>query len=258
MQSKLRVHLILFLVWLVSIILVRAIFTKIRTTSKLPPSPLALPIIGHLHLLPPIHHQALYKLSIRYGPLMHIFLGSVPCVVASSPEMAKEFLKTHETSFSNRPKLAAVDYPTYGSADFSFAPYGIYWKFMKKLCMTELLGGRMLDQLLPVVRHEEIRKFLQFMTRKANGGETANVRKQLIKLTNNIVSMMVMGQTCSDNEDEAEQVRKLVQATAELTGKFNLSDFIWFCKNLDLQGFRKQLKQVRDKFMRRQGKRRRQ
>ncbi|GKV25779.1 hypothetical protein SLEP1_g35173 [Rubroshorea leprosula] len=113
--------------------------------------------------------------------------------------------------------------------------------------MTELLGDRMLHHLLPV-RHEGIRKFLQFMTRKANGGETVNVRKQLIQLTNNVVSRMMMGQTCSDNEDEAEQVRKLVQATAELTGKFNLSEFIWFCKNLDLPGFRKQLKQVRDKF----------
>ncbi|KAF2307817.1 hypothetical protein GH714_032069 [Hevea brasiliensis] len=65
--------------------------------------------------------------------------------------------------------MFAVDYLTYGSADFSFAPYGPYWKFMKKICVSELLGGRILDQFLPV-RHEEIRRFLHLMLKKANAG----------------------------------------------------------------------------------------
>ncbi|KAF9664689.1 hypothetical protein SADUNF_Sadunf16G0044400 [Salix dunnii] len=246
-MADIQGYIILFLLWLVSTILVRAIVNKNRTKPRLPPSPLALPIIGHLHLLAPIPHQALHKLSTRYGPLIHIFLGSVPCVVASTPETAKEFLKTHENSFRDRPKSVAVDFLTYGSADFSFAPYGPYWKFMKKICMTELLGGRMLDQLLPV-RHEEITQFLQFLLKKANARESIDVGSQLIKLTNNVISRMTMSQRCSDNDDEANEVRNLVHEVAELTRKFNLSDFIWFCKNLDLQGFGKRLKEVHERF----------
>uniref|UniRef100_A0A803P5Y1 Cytochrome P450 n=1 Tax=Cannabis sativa TaxID=3483 RepID=A0A803P5Y1_CANSA len=92
--------------------------------------------------------------------------------------------------------MTAVDYLTYGSADFSFTPYGPYWKFMKKICMTQLLGGKTLDQFLPL-RREEIKKFLHLMLKKA---------------------------------DQKEE------------------DYIWFCKNLDLQGFGKRLKKVRDKF----------
>nr|QUN00530.1 cytochrome P450 93A161 [Tripterygium wilfordii] len=240
-------YIVLFLVWLVSMIVVRAILNKIRTSNHLPPSPMALPIIGHLHLLGSLPHQALHKLSLRYGPLMHILLGSVPCLVVSSPEMAKEFLKTHENSFSDRPKTAAVDYLTYGSVDFSFAPYGPYWKFMKKICMSELLGGRTLELLLPV-RREEIRRLLLFILKKANAGGTVDVAAQLMRLTNNVVSRMLMSERCSDKEDEADGVRKLVQDVVELTGKFNLSDYIWFCKNLDLQGFGKRLKQVHDRF----------
>ncbi|XP_050384352.1 cytochrome P450 93A3-like [Argentina anserina] len=247
METDFQGYIILFLVWLVSTILVRTILAKFRTSSRLPPSPMALPIIGHLHLLAPIPHQALYKLSIRLGPLVHIFLGSVPCVVVSSPEMAKEFLKTHEASFSNRPYIAAVDYLTYGSADFSFAPYGPYWKFMKKLCMSELLGGRTLDQLHPV-RREEMTSFIVLMLNKAKKNEAVDIGAELMSVTNNIISRMLMGQSCSASEKEADEVRKLVKAVAELTGKFNLSDFIWFCKNLDLQGFGKRLKEVRDHF----------
>ncbi|PRQ44545.1 putative 3,9-dihydroxypterocarpan 6A-monooxygenase [Rosa chinensis] len=247
METEFQGYIILFLVWLVSTILVRTILAKFRTNSRLPPSPMALPIIGHLHLLAPIPHQALHKLSNRLGPLVHIFLGSVPCVVVSSPEMAKEFLKTHEASFSNRPHMAAVDYLTYGSADFSFAPYGPYWKFMKKLCMSELLGGRTLDQLLPV-RREELASFIDLMLNKAKSNEAVDLGAELMNVTNNIISRMLMGQSCSADEKEADEVRKLVKAVAELTGKFNLSDFIWFCKNLDLQGFGKRLKEVRDQF----------
>ena len=71
---------------------------------------------------------------------------------------------------------------------------------------------------------------------------------ELVRVTNNTISRMIMSERCSENEDEAGEVRKLIQETAELTGKFNLSDFIWVCKNLDLQGFRKRLKGVRDRF----------
>ncbi|KAL6138988.1 hypothetical protein ACLB2K_064266 [Fragaria x ananassa] len=36
-------------------------------------------------------------------------LGSVPCIVVTSPELAKEFLKTHELSFINRSETTAVE-----------------------------------------------------------------------------------------------------------------------------------------------------
>ncbi|KAK2636562.1 hypothetical protein Ddye_031354 [Dipteronia dyeriana] len=59
---------------------------------------------------------------------------------------------------------------------------------------------------------------------------------------------MPLAQRCSDNEDEAGEVRKSVNALNQLGSKFNVSDTIWFCKNLDLQGFGKKLKDARDKY----------
>ncbi|KAI3471555.1 hypothetical protein Pfo_028205 [Paulownia fortunei] len=215
-MAEVREYFIFFLIWLISTILIRALFRR-RSSPRLPPSPLALPIIGHLHLLAPIPHQALAKLSSRYGPLIHICLGSVPCVVASSPEISKEFLKTHESSFSDRPQTAATDYLTYGSQDFSFAPYGPYWKFMKKLCMSQLLGGQTLDLLQPVRRHE-IKQLIEFLAKKANAGKSVDIGSELIRMTNNVISRMIMSERCSGDENEAGEVRKLVQDTAELTG----------------------------------------
>lgn len=240
-------YILLFIIWLVSTIFVKAILTRKYKKSKLPPSPLSLPIIGHLHLIGSIPHQGLHKLSTKYGPIIHLFLGSMPCVVASTPESAKEFLKTHETYFSNRPQSSAVDYLTYGSQDFSFAPYGPYWKFIKKICMSELLGGNTLSQLLPL-RRQETTRFVSFLLKKGKENEVIDVGRELLKLSNNVISRMIMSQTCSENDGEAEEVRKLVQDTVHLTGKFNISDFIWFFKNWDVQGFSKGLKEIRDRF----------
>ncbi|GLT88267.1 hypothetical protein SLE2022_063010 [Rubroshorea leprosula] len=131
-------YLLLLPFLLTSIILFRTIFNKVQNKAPLPPSPPALPIIGHMHLLIP--HQAFHKLSTRYGPLIYFFIGSKPSVLASTPDAAKEILKTNEAYILNRPKVANLDFLTYGSADFTTASYGSHWKFMKKLRMTELLA----------------------------------------------------------------------------------------------------------------------
>lgn len=168
-------YVVLFLIWLTSVVVVHALFTKYWTRVRQPPCPLALPIIGHFHLLGSKPYQSLHKLSLRYGPLFQLFLGSTPCVVVSSPEMAKEFLQTHDISFSNRPKLSNADYLTYGSLDLAFSSYGPYWKFMKKLCMTKLLGLQTLEKFVPVMKQER-HLFLQTLVEKAQA-----VRRLLLK-----------------------------------------------------------------------------
>ncbi|KAK8508352.1 hypothetical protein V6N13_055802 [Hibiscus sabdariffa] len=144
-----------------------------------------------MHLLGPIPHQAFSKLSNRYGPLVHFYIGSNPCVLVSSQEFAKEVLRDHETSFLNRPKLVNIDYLTYGTADFAMAPYGPLWKYMKKLCMSELLGTQTLHRLLPV-RREEMNRFIGLMQEKAEAGEAVDVGEELMRLTNNIISRMLL------------------------------------------------------------------
>ncbi|KAH7512426.1 hypothetical protein FEM48_Zijuj12G0089600 [Ziziphus jujuba var. spinosa] len=86
------------------------------------------------------------------------------------------------------------------------------------------------------------------MQKIAVKNEAVEVGEELLKLTNNITSRMSISKSCCDNENEANLVRKLVKETAEITGKFNLSDYIELCKNIDLQGFGRKLKEIRDDF----------
>nr|GEZ66556.1 cytochrome P450 93A3 [Tanacetum cinerariifolium] len=224
----------LFLTCLITI-LIWAICNSKRAKSHLPPTPFTLPIIGHLHLLARIPHQAFYKLSLQHGPVYRLYLGYVPCVVICSAEAAKEILKTNENSFLNRPQNnSALAYLTYGSKDFSFAKYGPYWTFMKKLVMSQILNGATLDLFLKV-RQDEINSFIKSLSRIVKNGMAVDLGGKLVKVSNNVISRMVMSERCSDNENQAKEVRTLVAEITELMGNFNLSDYIWLFKNADLQ-----------------------
>lgn len=215
-------------------------------TLRLPPSPRALPIIGHLHLLGPLIHHSFHELSSRYGTLLYLKLGSVPCILASTPELAKQLLKANDLAFSSRKNSLAADHLTYNSP-FAFAPYGPYWKFINKLVTTELLGNRTLNQFLSI-RTKELHEFIRYLANKAEAGERVNVTDGLLKLTSNIISQMMLSIRCSGTDSQAEEARTLVREVTNILGEFNVSDFIWFCRNLDLQGFRKRFEDVHKRY----------
>ncbi|XP_057453941.1 cytochrome P450 93A3-like [Lotus japonicus] len=245
---EIQAYMQLFFILLLSTIVVQAILTRKKNKGHHPPSPHILPIVGHLHLISKLPHQSFHKLLTSYGPIVKLFLGSVPCVVASTPEIAKEFLKTHESCFSNRVRNPAIHYLSYGSKGFLFAPYGGYWKFMKKVCMSELLGSKTLHQHLPL-RQQETLRFLRVLKNKGEAGATVDVGSELLTLTNCVITRMTMSIVCSGNDGkDVDDIRKMVTDTAELVGKFHVLDFFRFFKNWDFHGRYKKLKEIRDKF----------
>lgn len=98
------------------------------------------------------------------------------------------------------------------------------------------------------MRQDETRRFLRSLETRATEGEEVDVGMELMRLSNNVISRMMFGRRSGEGEEEAEKIRKLVKDVAELTGTFNVSDYVWFCKNLDLQGLGRRLREVRERF----------
>ena len=61
-----------------------------------PPSPPALPIIGHLHLVGDLPHVSLCSLAAKHGGLMLLRFGTVPNLVVSSACAARLIMQTHD------------------------------------------------------------------------------------------------------------------------------------------------------------------
>lgn len=73
-----------------------------RPKYKLPPSPRAYPITGHLHLLGKLPHQSMANMAKQYGEIYSLRLGSVPAIVVTTPEMAREFLQVQDKCWASR------------------------------------------------------------------------------------------------------------------------------------------------------------
>ncbi|CAO2188870.1 unnamed protein product [Urochloa humidicola] len=217
-----------------------------KNGGKLPPSPPALPLIGHLHLISPPPHQAFHRLVARYGPLVHLRLGpSNHGVVVGSAKAARDLLKL-EAGLPQRTHSAVTRLLAYGSAGFAFAPYGAQWRFMKRLCMSELLGPRTLDLLCPV-RDGELAALLREAAAAAavRGGGAVNLSSLLIAMANNAIMRM----TASALPDHlTETARHCAKEVTELVGSFNIADYIAVFRPFDLQGLDRRAHAVHAKF----------
>jgi len=215
-----------------------------RKRKRLPPSPWSLPVIGHLHLVRPPVHRTFRDLAARLGPLMHIRLGSTHCVVASSADVACELIRSHEGKISERPLTAVARQFAYGSDGFAFAPYSPHWRFMKRLCMSELLGPRTVEQLRPI-RRAGLVSLLQSILLSSSSEEKVDLTGALIRLSNTSIIRM-MASTVPGSVTEEAQV--LVKAVAELVGMFNVEDYIAVCRGWDLQGLGRRAADVHRRF----------
>lgn len=106
---------------------------SMKHNPRHPPSPTKLPIIGNLHQLGSSPHRSLASLSQKHGPLMLLHFGSVPNLVVSSEELAREVLRTHDVSFSDRPTSIITDLLSYQRKDIVFSPDGEYWRQVRTL-----------------------------------------------------------------------------------------------------------------------------
>lgn len=138
------------------------IFIKTRrwhnSSLRLPPGPKMLPVIGNLHQISALPHRSLWSLAQRHGPVMLLRLGTVPTVVLSSPEAAREALKTHDADCCSRPPAAGPRLLSYGYKDVVFSPYSDYVRDMRKVFLVELLSMRRV-QAARYAREAQVHRF---------------------------------------------------------------------------------------------------
>ncbi|KAK3437059.1 hypothetical protein EUGRSUZ_C01775 [Eucalyptus grandis] len=136
---------------------------KTRAFRNLPPGPRKLPIIGNLHQLGSLPHRSLARLSKQYGQIMLLHLGSIPTLVISSEDVAREVFKDHDTAFSGRPIFYAGKKLAYNQSDITFSTYGESWKELKKLVTQELLNNKRVKSF-ESVRKDEVKLMLDAIT----------------------------------------------------------------------------------------------
>ncbi|KAK6925096.1 Cytochrome P450, partial [Dillenia turbinata] len=221
-----------------------------RSSLSLPPGPKPWPILGNLPHLGPIPHHSLAALAQKYGPLMHLKLGSVHVMVVSSASVASQFLKVHDANFSSRPPSSGGKHIAYNHQDMVFAPYGPRWRMLRKICNVHLFSTKALDDFCHV-RQEEI----SILTRTLAGAANSKVKLgQLLNIcTTNALARVtigrrVFGDGSSGVDPKADEFKEMVGELMVLAGVFNVGDFIPPLDWLDLQGVVSKMKKLHKRF----------
>ncbi|MCO5555961.1 hypothetical protein L7F22_009505 [Adiantum nelumboides] len=216
--------------------------------QRLPPGPRSWPLFGSLHLLGALPHQSLTNLAHQYGPLMSIRLGSSLYVVASTPEMAKALLQTHDSIFASRPTIAATTHLLFDNSDLAFAPYGPYWKLIRRVCLNHAFHPKHLHSYAPI-RLQESRELLRNVNRSCAAHEPVPVRLRLQETANNIISLITLSKKYTEmsSADSSHDMIVLIEEIMFLLGVPNLGDFIPSLAWMDLQGYEKRMKAARRK-----------
>ncbi|KAK9054551.1 hypothetical protein SSX86_025629 [Deinandra increscens subsp. villosa] len=228
--------LLLFLIKLLN-------FNQQSTKKQLntPPSPPKLPVIGNLHQIGPLLHHSLHFLSENHGgPLMLIHLGSVPTLVASSADAAREIMKTHDLAFANRPDVKMWRRLLLDLKDVSVAPYGEYWRQVKSIMVLNLLSNKKIEAQREI-REEEIAVTVDKI---AVTVDNINLSDVFVKFTNDVVCRVTFGRKYSEGE-EGEKFRKMLDEFFEVLGGLNLEDFVpWLAWVDRMRGFNARVERV--------------
>ncbi|XP_038680433.1 cytochrome P450 71D9-like [Tripterygium wilfordii] len=203
-------------------LMVFKILKRSKSTSKLPPTPWKLPLIGNLHQMVGFEpHLALRNLGKKYGPLMYLQIGEVPTLVVSSAKYAKEVLKTHDTVFASRPKLNAAKIITYDFTSITFSPYGEYWRQLRKIALMELFTTKRI-QSFRSIREQEMSKLINWVFSNAARGSPINLTNKVFSSTYTVVSRVALG----GESEEKDELVSVIKESSEIVGGFNIQDVL--------------------------------
>ncbi|KAG0541745.1 hypothetical protein BDA96_02G044000 [Sorghum bicolor] len=227
---------------------------------NLPPGPRPWPVIGNLNLIGPLPHRSVHELSKRYGSLMSLRFGSLPVVVASSVDMARFFLKTHDLAFIDRPRTASGRYTGYNYSDMLWSPYGAYWRQARKFCKAEVFSAARLRSQ-EHVRAAEVRAMLRDLYAAGPAAAPVRLMDHLFQLTINVISLMVLGEKHAvavdgDGRSAAggglpatpEAFKWMIEEFFLLSGRLDVGDMIPWLRWLDPHGHVRRLKRLREMF----------
>ncbi|KAK4438462.1 cytochrome [Sesamum alatum] len=152
---------------------------------------------------------------------MLLHFGTVPTLVVSSADAAREIMKTHDLIFADRPQSSVTRRLLYDFKDVSVAPYGEYWRQLKSICVLQLLSNKRV-QSFHSIREEETALLVNKIQKSSF---PVNLSEMFAELTNDVVCRSAFGRKFSEGENGKKFLSLLIELL-ELLGNFTIGNFI--------------------------------
>ncbi|XP_042507623.1 cytochrome P450 81Q32-like [Macadamia integrifolia] len=212
-----------------------------------PPSPTALPIIGHLHLFKKSLHRTLEALAGQYGPILSLQFGFRSVLVVSTPSAIEECFTKNDTILANRPYCFAGEHLAYNYTAFIWSPYGHHWSILRRITNVEIFSSDSL-KTSSIIRNKEITHLVRQLYRGSDVGKLQKVelKSLFLQLTLNITMGLVTGKRLFGDKEVNVELREkyleiLREQPASQTMFMSMLDFLPFLRWVGFVGEEKKI-----------------
>ncbi|XP_059667504.1 cytochrome P450 76A2-like [Cornus florida] len=215
------------------------------SSNRLPPGPPGWPVFGHLFSLGAMPHRTLAGLKKQYGHVIWLNLGSINTMVVLSAKAATELFKSHDLSFVDRTTKCTMQSHGYDKASLALAPYGTYWRVLKRLCTVEMLVSKRINETVSI-RRKCVDDMLLWIEKEAHvvaearGG--VHVARFVFLTSFNLLGNLMLSRDLVDPQSKVgSEFLSVITTLMQWSGHPNISDLFPWLRCLDLQGLRRKM-----------------
>ncbi|KAJ6336823.1 hypothetical protein OIU76_006657 [Salix suchowensis] len=172
---------------------------------------------------------------------MYLRLGSRPALIVSSAKMAREIMKTRDLEFCSRPVLTATNKITYNGLDLAFAPYGDYWREVRKICAVHVFSSIRVHSFRSI-REDEVSRTIEKISKSALASKPFDLSTEMVSLTSTAISRAAFGKTYEIGGSDTGRFLELLVETQALVSSLFLSDYFpcwgWLADKLTGMSYR--------------------
>ncbi|KAF2315182.1 hypothetical protein GH714_038353 [Hevea brasiliensis] len=201
------------------------------------PGPRGLPLIGSMNLMASLAHHRIAAAAetCKAKRLMAFSLGDTRVIVTCNPDVAKEILNS--TVFADRPVKESA-YRLMFNRAIGFAPYGVYWRTLRRMAATHLFCPKQIkdtEAQRRIIAYEMVNMFKDY-----DRSFTVRGLLKLASLNNMMCSVFGREYRLDSPNNEVEELRGLVDEGYDLLGTLNWTDHLPWLADFDPQkiGFR--------------------
>ncbi|XP_024922629.3 cytochrome P450 76A2-like [Ziziphus jujuba] len=217
---------------------------KTSGNGRLPPGPPGWPILGNLFDLGSEPHKTLAQLRHKYGQVIWLRLGVRNTMVILSAKSAAEFFKNHDLSFAERTVTENSRVHDYHKSSLALAPYGTFWRVLRRLMTVEMLVTKRINDSASVRRKcvDDMLFWIEDEASKLRESEGVHVARFVFLMTFNLLGNLMLSKDLLDpKSNKGSEFFKAMTSLMEWNGHANLADFFPCLRRLDPQGLRKNM-----------------
>ncbi|KAJ4974760.1 hypothetical protein NE237_007934 [Protea cynaroides] len=189
----------------------------------------------------------------KYGSALTVRFGVHRTLIISSWELAKECFTINDRALASRPSSASSNHLSYEYALMALAPYGPYWRQVRKWVVLELLSNRRLESLKHV-RYAEIDNCIKdlyaFWVRNNRNQIKVEMNRVFRDLILNIALKIVVGKRYLsvvnvENNEENQRIQSTMIEYLHYVGVSVASDVLpSFLSWMDWDGKQRAMKKI--------------